>query len=261
MKTINSKTILLSPQVSELIKIKTTLLTTASGKNKGEIGPPSSNLEVSENSPAPLRLLSNLNFAPKGGKGKNNPLGIRSYSHRQCLKLTISGPLGVQSIIIPEYFSLRAKVFDNTNENFKAITSIEVSDSGNLCHKLTSKFKIEVKSLLSQINKMVIGVTEGYTKKIRLVGIGYKLNYDNKPNLGPTITLNIGFSHPVIITNIPSNISVSESAIRENKADPSALELYSTSLIDLNNFINSIVKIRPIKKSFKGTGMFFDPQR
>jgi hypothetical protein len=139
-----------------------------------------------------------------------------------------------------------------TNQNFKTATSIEVCDSGlNLF-----KFKIEVKSLLSQINKMIIGVTEGYTKQIKLVGIGYKLNYDNKPSSGPTITLNIGFSHPVTINNIPSNISVSESAIKENKADPSVLELYSTSLIDLNNFINSIVKIRPVKKSFKGTGIY-----
>jgi len=42
------------------------------------------------------------------------------------------------------------------------------------------------------INNMVIGVTEGYSKKLLLVGVGYKAE-----KKGKTLVMNLGFSHPV----------------------------------------------------------------
>jgi large subunit ribosomal protein L6 len=43
------------------------------------------------------------------------------------------------------------------------------------------------------INNMVIGVTDGYEKKLEIVGVGYRVL-----SKGPTeIELNLGFSHPV----------------------------------------------------------------
>lgn len=43
------------------------------------------------------------------------------------------------------------------------------------------------------VNNMVIGVTEGYEKKLEIVGVGYRVL-----SKGPAeIELNLGFSHPV----------------------------------------------------------------
>ena len=42
------------------------------------------------------------------------------------------------------------------------------------------------------INNMVIGVTEGYEKKLEIVGVGYRVLAK-----GQDIELNLGFSHPV----------------------------------------------------------------
>lgn len=42
------------------------------------------------------------------------------------------------------------------------------------------------------INNMVIGVTEGYEKKLELVGVGYKAE-----KKGKKLVLNLGYSHPV----------------------------------------------------------------
>ena len=42
------------------------------------------------------------------------------------------------------------------------------------------------------INNMVIGVTEGYSKKILLVGVGYKAE-----KKGKKLVMNLGYSHPV----------------------------------------------------------------
>ena len=42
------------------------------------------------------------------------------------------------------------------------------------------------------INNMVVGVTDGYQKKLQLVGVGYKAE-----KKGKTLVLNLGYSHPI----------------------------------------------------------------
>jgi large subunit ribosomal protein L6 len=44
---------------------------------------------------------------------------------------------------------------------------------------------------------MVIGVTEGYSKTLQLVGVGYKVLLKGKK-----MTLSLGFSHPVEIDSV-----------------------------------------------------------
>lgn len=47
----------------------------------------------------------------------------------------------------------------------------------------------------SVVNNMVVGVTEGYTKTLELVGVGYRAS-----KTGDKLVLNVGYSHPVEIT-------------------------------------------------------------
>ncbi len=48
----------------------------------------------------------------------------------------------------------------------------------------------------SLINNMVVGVTEGFTKQLEIVGVGYRAEAQ-----GPNgLRLNLGFSHPVNVT-------------------------------------------------------------
>lgn len=42
------------------------------------------------------------------------------------------------------------------------------------------------------INNMVVGVSQGWTKKLQLVGVGYRAQ-----GKGKTLNLSLGFSHPV----------------------------------------------------------------
>lgn len=46
----------------------------------------------------------------------------------------------------------------------------------------------------SLINNMVIGVTEGYKKVLEVNGVGYRVTKQGK-----TLTMNLGYSHPVIV--------------------------------------------------------------
>ena len=52
------------------------------------------------------------------------------------------------------------------------------------------------------IHKKVLGVTEGFSKTLELVGTGYRAQAEG----GKKLTINIGFSHPVIL-DAPENIS------------------------------------------------------
>lgn len=60
------------------------------------------------------------------------------------------------------------------------------------------------------INNMVIGVTEGFSKKLQLVGVGYRAE-----KKGDTLVMALGYSHPVelkdpegITTEVPSQTEI-----------------------------------------------------
>ena len=46
----------------------------------------------------------------------------------------------------------------------------------------------------SLVNNMVIGVTEGFTKELEIVGVGYRAEAQ-----GANLRLALGFSHPVVV--------------------------------------------------------------
>jgi large subunit ribosomal protein L6 len=52
----------------------------------------------------------------------------------------------------------------------------------------------------SLIHNMVVGVTDGFQKTLKLVGTGYRASVD-----GNKLTINVGFSHPVVL-DAPENI-------------------------------------------------------
>ena len=60
------------------------------------------------------------------------------------------------------------------------------------------------------INNMIIGVTQGFEKKMQLIGVGYKAE-----KKGNTLVMNLGYSHPVemvdpegITTEVPNAAEV-----------------------------------------------------
>ena len=65
------------------------------------------------------------------------------------------------------------------------------------------------------INNMIIGVTQGFEKKLQLVGVGYKAE-----KKGDTLVMSLGYSHPVemkdpegITTECPSQTEVTVKGI------------------------------------------------
>lgn len=70
------------------------------------------------------------------------------------------------------------------------------------------------------VANMIKGVSEGFEKKLQLIGVGYRAQAQ-----GTTLNLSLGFSHPVVY-QLPKNVSVqtpSQTEIVLSSADKQAL--------------------------------------
>ena len=99
----------------------------------------------------------------------------------------------------------------------------------------------------SLINNMVIGVSEGYTIKQELVGVGYRAT-----SKGQLLELQVGYSHPIIL-ELPKEVKVE--AVTDKRANPIiTLESCDKQLIG-----HVAAKIRSFRKPepYKGKGIKF----
>jgi large subunit ribosomal protein L6 len=102
----------------------------------------------------------------------------------------------------------------------------------------------------SLISNMVKGVTEGFTKQLELVGVGYKAT-----NAGNTLDLSLGYSHNIIF-DIPKEVTVATETLKG--ANPKIV-LTSTD----NQLLGAVAaKIRGLRKPepYKGKGVRYSDE-
>lgn len=97
------------------------------------------------------------------------------------------------------------------------------------------------------INNMVVGVSQGYQKKMELVGVGYKAQ-----STGQILELSLGFSHNIQI-QMPPEIKVE--AVTDRKSNP----IITLESIDKQLLGQVCAKIRSFRKPepYKGKGIKF----
>ena len=115
---------------------------------------------------APVRLPENVTFSQEG------------------TKIRVNGPKGSLEMDIP--FEGKFEIKDGV------ITVIPVNNQKRAFWGLTR----------SLLNNMVIGVSTGFSKSLKIVGVGYKAQVQGK-----NLVLNVGFSQPVNYT-IPEGVTV-----------------------------------------------------
>jgi large subunit ribosomal protein L6 len=99
----------------------------------------------------------------------------------------------------------------------------------------------------SVVANMVSGVTEGYSKNLELVGVGYRAN-----KTGNKLVLNVGYSHPVEIT--PEN-GIEFDVPAQNKI--------TVRGIDKELVGATAAKIREVRlpEPYKGKGIKYEGER
>jgi large subunit ribosomal protein L6 len=92
-------------------------------------------------------------------------------------QILVKGPKGELSVDIRPEMSVKIE------ENILSVVPVQENKNSSAYWGLTRAL----------INNMIIGVTEGYEKRLELVGVGYRA----KQIGNDSISLSLGFSHPV----------------------------------------------------------------
>lgn len=117
-------------------------------------------------------------------------------------KMPIAIPSGVDVAIDGHTVTVKGSKGELTR-TFQDIMSIKVEDGQVIVERPDDSR--EAKSLhgltRTLIHNMIQGVSEGYAKKLELVGVGYRASLK-----GSDLELQLGYSHPVVVP-APENIS------------------------------------------------------
>lgn len=102
-------------------------------------------------------------------------------------------------------------------------------------------------TMRSLVNNMVVGVTQGFERKLQLVGVGYRAQAQ-----GNVLNLTLGFSHPIEY-QVPEGISVET---------PSQTEIIIKG-IDKQKVGQVAAKIRAYRspEPYKGKGVRYSDER
>ncbi len=99
----------------------------------------------------------------------------------------------------------------------------------------------------SLVNNMVVGVTEGYSKHLELIGVGYRV-----ANTGNVLEISVGYSHPIFFV-VPKELGV------ETKMEKGSNPTIILTGIDKQLIGQVSAKIRAFRKPepYKGKGIRF----
>lgn len=124
----------------------------------------------------------------------------------------------------------------------------EENDAIHVAPRSGSRFSVAVSGTTrALLANMVQGVTEGFERKLELVGIGYRAQ-----SQGGTLNLTLGFSHPVVY-KVPEGVSVET---------PSQTEVVVTG-IDKQKVGQVAAEIRRFRppEPYKGKGVRYANER
>ena len=165
-------------------------------------------------------------------------------------KLPVTVPMGVEVTIEGQHVKVKGPKGELSHTVAEPIT-ITKDDDGALIVERPNDERLS-KSLhgLSRtlVNNLVVGVTEGYEKKLEIVGVGYRVMAK-----GPTqLEFALGFSHPVVV-DAPEGITFQV----ENPTKFSVIGIDKQKVGEVAANIRKIRKPEP----YKGKGVRYAGER
>ena len=171
--------------------------------------------------------------------------------------------IGKTPVPIPEGIKVEIKnniitVSSNNGELiYKFQDGITIKQEGNeliLKRKDDSKKQKSFHGLTrSLVNNMIIGLSEGYSKELQIIGTGYSAEV-----MGTWLKLSVGFSHDILI-QIPENLKVEAELVprREQGAlgVQATVKVSGTHKEDIGKFAAEVRKCRPPLNYATGKGI------
>ncbi len=137
--------------------------------------------------------------------------------------VTVTGPKGTLSQVMLKDITMK--------QEGQEITLERKNDNAKAMHG----------TMNALINNMIIGVTEGYEKKLEIIGVGYRFNVQGKK-----LVINAGYSHPVEM-EIPEGLTVEANGNTE-------ISVKGTDKVLVGEFAANIRKVRQ-PEPYKGKGI------
>ena len=141
-------------------------------------------------------------------------------------RVTAKGPKGEISMDLNSAVSLRQE------EN---LLRVELADEGSAAIAGTMR---------SLVNNLVTGVTNGFERKLKIIGVGYRAETQGK-----TLKMSLGFSHPVVYS-IPDGVTVETPTQTEVIVKGISKQLVGQTAAEIRSF-------RP-PEPYKGKGVRYD---
>lgn len=162
-------------------------------------------------------------------------------------KLPIAIPSGVTITLDPETIKVAGSKGELTTPQLEGIT-VKQEEGQIVLTRANDEPKVRAKHglLRALINNMVQGVSQGFSKKLELNGVGYRVAMQ-----GTDLKLNIGFSHDVIY-KVPQGIQVTTEQ-----------NTMTVTGIDKQQVGQVAAEIRALKKPepYKGKGIKYEGER
>ena len=160
----------------------------------------------------------------------------------------IAVPAGVEVAISGDSVTVKGKLGELSQEVSSGIT-VKMEDSTITLERPSDAKEHKAKHGLYRalINNMIVGVNEGFSHTLELIGVGYRAS-----NQGQLLDLALGYSHNFLI-NIPKEIKI-ETTMEKGKAPTIKLTSHDKQLLGAVT-----AKIRSLRKPepYKGKGIKF----
>lgn len=126
---------------------------------------------------------------------------------------------------------------------------VEVKENEVILTRLTDNRKDRAQHGLARslVNNMIVGVTQGYARKLEIIGVGYRAE-----KKGKKLVMNLGFSHPVEMED-PEGITT-------ETPDANTVVVNGIDKALVGNYASNIRKWRK-PEPYKGKGIRYEGER
>jgi large subunit ribosomal protein L6 len=162
-------------------------------------------------------------------------------------KQPIALPSGVTITVDPDTITVAGSKGTLTQFTMPDITVAE-NDGTILVTRANDEPKVRAKHGLMRalVNNMILGVSNGFSKKLELNGVGYRVALQ-----GADLKMNLGFSHEVIY-KMPAGVSA---IVEQNKITITGISKQAVGQV--------AAEVRALKKPepYKGKGIKYEDER
>ncbi len=128
-----------------------------------------------------------------GQKPITIPEGVELSLNGQDVKA--KGKLGELSLRVHDEVSIKAEEVANDEGKSEKVIMLEPRSNSRFARQIWPTMR-------TLVNNIVIGVSEGYSKKLQIQGVGFRANLQ-----GQTLVMTLGFSHEVRY-DVPQGVKV-----------------------------------------------------